>query len=83
MKKIALALLVAAFAAAPAAAASKHKKMTAQEKANAKAMEVNEQSWRIIRDGAPLILPSWAIPIYFGTHMDEQFAPKKNKKKKK
>jgi hypothetical protein len=83
MKKIALALLVAAFAVSPAAAAKKHKAMTAQEKANAKAMEVNYNSWRIIRDGAPLILPSWAIPIYFGTHMDEKLAPKKAPKKKK
>ena len=79
MKKIALALLAAAFAASPAAAKAKHKAMTAQEKANAKAMEVNYQSWRIIRDGAPLLLPSWAIPIYFGTHLNEKLAPKKKK----
>jgi hypothetical protein len=42
-------------------------------------MEVNYQSWRIIRDGAPLLLPSWAIPIYFGTHLDEKLAPEKKK----
>ncbi len=79
MKKIALALLVAAFAAAPAAAASKHKKMTAQEKANAKAMEVNAQSWRIVRDGAPLILPTWAQVIYFTMYADDKTAKKKRK----
>jgi len=69
MKKIALALLVAAFAASPAAAASKKK--------------AKHQSWEIVKQGLPLVLPSWAIPIYFGTHMDEKLAPKKNKKKKK
>ena len=77
MKKIALVLLVAAFAAAPAAAATK-KKMTAQEKANAKAMETNEQSWRIVRDGAPLVLPTWAQVIYFSMYKDQK--PEKKKK---
>jgi hypothetical protein len=81
MKKIALALLVAAFAASPAAAAKKHKAMTAQEKANAKAMEVNYQSWRIVRDGAPLILPTWAQAIYFSTmYKDPDTAGTKKKK---
>jgi hypothetical protein len=79
MKKVALLLAVAAFAASPAAAASKHKAMTAQEKANAKAMERNEQSWRIVRDGMPLVLPSWAQVIYFSTMYKE---PDKKKKKK-
>ena len=78
MKKIALALLVAAFAASPAAAASKKKAkqygMTYEE-----AMKANQQSWEIVKQGLPLVLPSWAIPIYFGTHMDEKLPPKKKK----
>ena len=26
---------------------------------------------RALRDGLPLILPSWSLPVYFGTGMDE------------
>jgi hypothetical protein len=81
MKKIALLLIVAAFAATPAAAAKK--RMTAQQKADAKAMETNEQSWRIVRDGMPLVLPTWAQVIYFGTGMDQHYGSQSGKKTKK
>jgi hypothetical protein len=76
MKKIALALLVAAVAATPAAAASKKKAKT-YGMTHEQAMKANQQSWEFVKQGLPLVLPSWAIPIYFGTHMDEKLAPKK------
>jgi hypothetical protein len=64
MKKITLLLLVAAFAASPAAAATKKKakKDVAAEQAS--------NTMHIIRDGLPLVLPSWSLPLYFGMHMD-------------
>lgn len=60
MRKIALLLLVATFAAAPAAAATKKK-----EKAMDAAAAQNDASWRLARDAAPLVLPTWSLPIYF------------------
>ena len=66
MKKIALLLALAAFAAAPAAAAEKK----AKQEENVFAKQ-NANTARILRDGLPLVLPSWAVPIYFGMHMDK------------
>ena len=71
MKKFALVLFAAALAASPAAAAGKKKKPDdtfAKQSAN---------TARILRDGLPLVLPSWALPVYFGTGMDKTGAKKK------
>ena len=64
MKAIALmaAIAMAAAAATPAAAAAKKAKKPAA--VAAKATDTNEQSWRLVRDAFPIVLPSWAIPIY-------------------
>ena len=35
-------------------------------------MDKNEASYRFVRDALPLFLPSWALPIYFGMHMDQK-----------
>jgi len=74
MKKIALLLVVTAFAASPAAAAMKHKKKPddtfAKQTAN---------TMRILRDGMPLILPSWAQVIYFTMYKNQNNAKKKKK----
>jgi len=70
MKKIALLLALAAFAAAPAAAAEKHHKKKAKQEESVFAKQ-NANTARILRDGLPLVLPSWAVPIYFGMHMDK------------
>jgi len=78
MKKIALLLLVAAFAASPAAAESKHKKPAKQQESEFQKQAHN--TLRILRDGAPLVLPSWSLPIYFGTGMDTTQKPKEAKK---
>jgi hypothetical protein len=58
MKKTVLFVVVAAFAAAPAAAASKQ--LTVKQ-----AMEQNQKSWELVKAGLPLVLPSWALPFYF------------------
>ena len=78
MKKIVLLLVIAAFAASPAAADTKEKKT----KQTAEAEDIAKQhdnTLRAVRDALPLVLPSWSLPLYFGMHLDET----KNEKKKK
>ncbi len=86
MNKISVLLIVAVAAAAPAVAAPKKsaqqvkspEQMTYEE-----AMEHNAKSWRLVQEGLPLVLPSWAIPIYFmikGNNEAQQPAAKKTKK---
>jgi hypothetical protein len=82
MKKIIILFAAMAFAVSPAVAASKQKAKEAKE-----AEEIAKQhdnTLRALRDGLPLVLPSWSLPIYFGTHMDEtgKTAEKTAKKKK-
>jgi len=81
MKKFAALLVVAAFAATPAAAASKHHK----KKPDDTFAKQSANTARILRDGLPLVLPSWAVPIYFGTGMDKmgKTEPKHHRRKKK
>ena len=69
MKKIALVLVVLAVAVSPAAAKKKHHRhrMTT---ASAQKYDPNEASWRLVRDALPLVLPTWAMPIYFNMHRD-------------
>jgi opacity protein-like surface antigen len=61
MKKLALAVVVAAIAASPAMAAKKSKKAKPAPAASA---SNNENSWRFVKDSLPVFLPSWSIPIY-------------------
>ena len=78
MKKIVLLLVIAAFAASPAAADTKEKKT----KQTAEAEDIAKQhdnTLRAVRDALPLVLPSWSLPLYFGMPLDET----KNEKKKK
>ena len=78
MKKLALLLVVTAFAASPAAADTKEKKT----KQTAEAEDIAKQhdnTLRAVRDALPLVLPSWSLPFYFGMHLDET----KDEKKKK
>ncbi|MGH6684812.1 MAG: hypothetical protein ACRECA_13005, partial [Pseudolabrys sp.] len=78
MRKIAFLLLAAAVIATPAVAGSKKKveKMTPDQ-------AQRDASWRFVRDGFPLILPSWAMPIYFHMKEDEAKKAKDHKDKKK
>jgi len=80
MKKIALLLVVAAFAASPAAAASKHKKAAPKQEESV-FQKQSQNTLRILRDGAPLVLPSYVLPIYFGMGMDTTQKHKKEAKK--
>jgi len=80
MKTIVLLLVAAAFAASTAAAETKHKKMTKEEAEAADIAQQHDNTRRAVRDALPLVLPSWSLPIFFGTHMDEKL--KEGDKKK-
>ena len=75
MKKVAL-LLVAALVTSPAFAAKK--KMTKEEIEAAEIAKQHDNTLRALRDGLPLILPSWSLPVFFGTKMDEKLKQEKD-----
>jgi hypothetical protein len=80
MKKVALLIAIAAFAATPAVAASKKK----PESEFDKAMAQNKKNLSLIVQGLPLILPTWSLPIYFKMQEDaDQPKPAKKKPAKK
>lgn len=79
MKKLAL-LLAAALVASPALAAKK--KMTKEEVEAAEIAKQHDNTLRALRDGLPLILPSWSLPVFFGTKMDERLKEGDKKKTK-
>jgi hypothetical protein len=76
VKKIALLLLVATFAATSAMAAAKKKepKMTPEE-------AQRDASWRLVKGSLPFFIPGVLKPIYF--HMKDDEAKKDEAKKKK
>ena len=82
MKRIIVLLVFSAFIAVPATASAKQKSKQPTE-----AEEIAKQhdnTLRALRDGLPLILPSWSLPVYFGMHLDEKDKkPEKTAKKKK
>jgi hypothetical protein len=75
MRKAVLLAAVAAFAVAPAATGAK-------ELTREQAMEQNQKSWELVKQGLPLVLPTWSLPLYFGMHMDEKLKPASAKQKK-
>ena len=82
MKKLVFLLVAVALAASPAMAAKK-KKMTKEEKEAADIAQQHDNTYRAVRDGLPLVLPSWSLPIFFGTHMDEKLKEGDKKQSKK
>jgi len=78
MKKLFLVFVVAAFAASPVLAATKHKKSKEPTEAE-KIAQQNDNTKRLLVDLVPLVLPTWSLPIFFGTHMDEKLQDKKQK----
>jgi hypothetical protein len=80
MKKLVLLLAAAALAAAPAMAATKHKKSKEALEAESIAQQ-HDNTKRLLIDAAPLVLPTWALPIYFNMQQDEKKVEKKKMKK--
>ena len=80
MKRLALLLIVAVFAGAPAVADTNTKQKKSKQATEAEEIEKqHDTTRRAVRDALPLVLPSWSLPFYFGMHMDET----KDEKKKK
>jgi hypothetical protein len=74
MKKIMTALIAAAVLATPALADSKKKPKMSEAEAQ------RDASWRLVKNGLPLLLPSWLLPVYF--HMHDKDKDKDAKKGK-
>lgn len=77
MRKIILVLGVAALVVAPAVAKTKAEKAkeVAQAAQAAEAADIAQQhanTLRLLRDGLPLVLPSWLLPVYFNMHKDDK-----------
>jgi hypothetical protein len=74
MKKIALALVIAAIAASPAAASLTKKKKVKKRAAESAmvapaptaAQTTNQNSLNFAKDSLPIFLPSWSMPLYMG-----------------
>jgi len=79
MKKLALLLVVAAFAAAPAAATTKHTKhKTIKQPTEAEQIaQQRENTKHVLIDSLPVVLPTWSLPIFFSIHKDEDKDTKK------
>jgi hypothetical protein len=78
MKKFVLFLSIAALAASPALAKTKpqkNKKLTEAEEI----AQQHANTLRLLRDGLPLILPSWVLPVYFNMNKDQQAGAKSGK----
>jgi len=81
MKKFVILIAATIFAVSPAIAA---KKKSQEAKEADEIAKQHDNTLRALRDSLPLILPSWSLPVYFGTHMDETGKkPEKSAKKKK
>lgn len=72
MQKFVITLVAASLAAAPAAAATKKKTAAPPESETSEFAKQNANTGRLLRNGLPLILPSWSLPIFFGMKMDEK-----------
>lgn len=79
MKKIAILIALAAFAATPAVAASKKKPQPSEFD---QAMAQNEKNLSLVVQALPLVLPTWSLPIWFNMNKDAD-QPAHGKKKKK
>jgi hypothetical protein len=77
VKKFIALLVVAAVAALPVSAAAKTHKMTKEEADAADVAKQHDNTLRFLRDGLPLLLPRWLMPVYFGTGMDKKTAENK------
>ena len=76
MRKLVLLLAAAALAASPVVVTAKPKK-TPEEIEKERIAQEHDNSYRAVRDSLPLFLPSWSLPVFFGTHMDEKVSGKR------
>ncbi len=70
MQKTILLIFITAFAVSPAFAAGKAKSKQATEAEDI--AKQHDNTLRALRDGLPLILPSWSLPVYFNMNKDEK-----------
>ena len=80
MKRLLSLVIAAALAVVPVYAAHAKKKMTKEEAEAAELAKQHDNSWRLVRDSAPLVLPTWSLPIFFGMHMDDKLKAGDKKK---
>ena len=86
MRKISLLIILAAFTVVPAANAQEKKLKKLSDMTPEEAMAYNEKNLGLAVKGLPLLLPSWAVPLYFGTDLDKEvdkLTTKETKEKKK
>ena len=83
MKKIIALAAAAALVISPIAANAKAKKKTAEEAEKERIEQEHDNTKRALRDGLPLVLPTWSLPIFFGTGMDKKLSGQDEKAEKK
>lgn len=81
MRKVVLLLAAAALAVSPVLANAKPKK-TAEELEKERIAKEHDNSYRAVRDSLPLWLPSWSLPVFFGTGMDKKLSGQDEKAEK-
>jgi hypothetical protein len=82
MRKFVALLAAAALAASPVIAEAKAKKKTPEEIEKERIAQEHDNTYRAVRDGLPLVLPSWSLPIFFGTGMDKKLSGQDKKDEK-
>jgi hypothetical protein len=83
MRKIVLLAAAAALAASPVVADAKVSKKTPEELEEERIEQEHDNTRRAVRDSLPLFLPSWSLPIFFGTGMDKKLSGQDAKAEKK
>lgn len=58
-------------------------KKTAEELEKERIAKEHDNSYRAVRDALPLLLPSWSLPVFFGTGMDKKLSGQDEKAEKK
>jgi len=83
MKKMVALAAAAALVISPIAADAKAKKKSAEELEKEKIEQDHDNTKRALRDSLPLVLPTWSLPIFFGTGMDKKISGQDEKTEKK
>ncbi|HXZ47309.1 MAG TPA: hypothetical protein VEH02_11340 [Pseudolabrys sp.] len=83
MKRIMSLVAAAALAVSPVIADAKAKKKTPEEIEKERIEQEHDNTKRALRDALPLVLPSWSLPVFFGTGMDKKLSGQDEKAEKK